>query len=173
MPTPLLLALALIQAPNTVPVEEQVVLPDAEPALATGIAVQLVWDAPPPAPPNATAFRLGVVPSMNPCSWSYRCLYRNPDGSLVMGDYAELLVAWSVREAQEKEFLQRNQGYLAGRAMAAEKARLEGSSSGPRPQPPPAATTESGFSGGMYVGKTPTGGGGGPPVQTGKPGGKI
>ncbi len=167
MATPLLLALALMQAPTSAPAEPQVVAPDAAPTVAKGIEVLRVEEAPQES--GAGVQVVGVAPLMNPCSWSERCLYSNWEFGLGVGDYRDKLFFWKLRAAENKEVMDRQRGY---HALAVERARMAGGSSGPRPQPPPPATTSSGFSGGMYVGKTPTTGASAT-VPTGKPGGKI
>lgn len=190
MLTPVLLALAMTQAPAASPPDLQVEATAPEPVLATGIQVVHIA-APAPLPPSAAGYPVvaGVAPTTNPCEWDTQCVYQHAQRGIVYGPWNNADWAmWSAQQAGLAEFYS-SDGYRTGRQIAAERARAAGK---PVRQdygivgatPPPRSVsgssvsngsvpTASGFSGGMYVGRSGSTGSSATPVQTGKPGGKI
>lgn len=173
MATPLLLALALIQAPSAAPQDQQLASLPTEPILATGIKVEVVEapavEAESYASPMArisTASYVGVVPKMSPCRWAAAgfggrlagndlCsnFYRwSGGGALSDGGYQEW-VAWQVRSEEDRFAASRaDQGRAIVEANAAKAKRAANTQSGgqssARTSPGSTASATSGRTGG-------------------------
>lgn len=166
MNAPLILALALAQAPAAPAANFQMADDVAQPRLAAGIEVIRVQL---PTPVEAAGPVVpGVVPSVSPSRWARRYVATNANGAISLGGSWEEYFARSAQQVQLEQLYTLG-GYRAGQALWAAKARAEGKPApvdyglrgGPAPSsssPSSSSVSGSNFSGGMYVG-SPSGGG--------------
>lgn len=169
MVAPLILALALLQAPAAPAANFPLADDVTQPRLAAGIEIVRVQ---PPAPiETAGPVVAGVVPMADPSHWAPRYVGVNRLGTIYLGGAWEQYFMWSAQRAQLAQ-LYESAGYREGQAIWAAKARAEG-----RPAPveyglrggpvssfssaSASAVSGANFSGGMYVGSPSSGGGGG------------